>query len=201
MVQGSRYNLPFRRRREMRTDYARRRALIASGTPRLVIRCTGKHTMAQVVEAKSDGDRTLLAANSIELQKFGWKGGCGNISAAYLTGLLIGFRAKRADVEEVVPDIGVRRAAKGGRISAALKGAGDAGLKVPHGEEFFPNKARVEGEHIASYAKQIQARAEVYRRYFSQYLAKGLKPEDFTSHFGDVKATITKSFSEEVKGD
>jgi len=44
---------------------------------------------------------------------------------------------------------------KGSRVFAALKGAVDAGLKVPHSESILPDESRIKGEHIAAYAKSL----------------------------------------------
>ena len=100
MARGPRYNVPFRRRRERKTDYKKRATLIMARRLRAVIRITGKHTIVQNIEAKSKGDKVLAAANSIELKDFGWKGGCGNVPAAYLTGYLAGFRSIQKGASE-----------------------------------------------------------------------------------------------------
>src|SRR5215467_16229732 len=93
MAPGPRYSLPFRRRREQRTDYKLRRSLLTSGRPRAVVRFTNKFVYVQVAEAKPQGDSVRASASSRELAKMGWKGGTGNLSAAYLTGELAGRRA------------------------------------------------------------------------------------------------------------
>jgi len=76
-----------------------------------------------VIEAKPDGDRVLASAHSSELKEFGWKGSCGNIPAAYLTGLLAGRRAKAGGISEAILDIGLYARGPGSRIFAAAKGA------------------------------------------------------------------------------
>jgi large subunit ribosomal protein L18 len=52
-----------------------------------------------------------------------------------------------------VLDIGLARATPGARVFAALKGAVEAGLEIPHGEEILPDDARTRGAHIAAYNK------------------------------------------------
>lgn len=191
MAQGARYNLPYRRRREGKTDYRRRMRLIISGKPRFVVRTSNEHTIVQIVEAKVEGDKVLASAYSKELaSKYGWKGGCGNLPAAYLTGLLAGIRAIRAGVSEAVLDIGLKRATKGARIFAALKGGLDAGLEIPHSDEILPSPERIRGEHIAKYAELLFETPELYEVRFSQYLRNGLKPQDVPSHFDEVKSKI-----------
>ncbi|MEM2602579.1 MAG: 50S ribosomal protein L18, partial [Candidatus Bathyarchaeia archaeon] len=110
MAIGPRYRLAFRRRREGKTDYRRRKALLLSGLPRLVVRPTLKNIHVQIVEAGEGGDRTVASASSKELRKFDWKGGMGNVPAAYLTGLLAGKRAIAKGISRAVLDIGPRRA-------------------------------------------------------------------------------------------
>ena len=136
MAKGPTYNLPFRRRREGNTNYTKRKALLKSGIPRLIIRITGKHTIAQLTESTPTGDRVITSANSKELKnKYGWKGGSNNIPASYLTGLLAGKRANSKRMNKAIADIGLRRITKGSRIFCTLKGAIDSGLDIPHKEE------------------------------------------------------------------
>jgi large subunit ribosomal protein L18 len=200
LARGPTYNLPFRRRREMKTDYEKRRALLASGLPRLVIRITGKHVVAQLTEATPQGDRVLASANSAELTgNYGWKGGSRDLPAAYLTGLLAGIRASSRTVKEAIIDVGLRRVTKGSRVFSALKGAVDSGLKIPHDEQVLPDQARVRGEHIASYAKELSSLPEQYKRRFSRYLAAGLKPESLPEHFDEVKGRMLESHKKEAQ--
>ena len=199
MARGPRYNVPFRRRREGKTDYKKRATLVVGRRPRAVVRVTGKHTIVQTVEAKSEGDRVLAAANSIELGEFGWKGGCGNVPAAYLTGYLAGFRSIQKGVGEALLDLGLRKASKGGRTFGALKGIVDSGVNIPYGEKIFPNESRIRGDHIADYAKKTVSNLELYSKRFSQYLSRKLKPEDLPSHFDEVRRRIRESYTGAVK--
>jgi large subunit ribosomal protein L18 len=100
-----------------------------------------------------DGDRTLIAANSAELETYGYKGSTSNTPAAYLTGMLFAVKAKKADYGRAILDIGLNRATPGARVFAALKGAVEAGLDVPHGEKILPSDERAKGAHIAAYNK------------------------------------------------
>jgi len=152
MATGPRYFVPFRRRREGRTDYYARGRLIVADSPRMVVRRTNKHVIIQLVTAEMDGDRTLVTANSGELVKYGYQGALANTPAAYLTGMLFAVKALNADHESAILDIGLNRATPGARVFAALKGAVEAGLDVPHGEDILPDDARAKGAHIAAYA-------------------------------------------------
>jgi large subunit ribosomal protein L18 len=153
MATGSRYFVPFRRRREGKTDYYQRTRLVVSDVPRMVVRKTNRHIIVQLVTAEMDGDRTLVAANSAELEKYGYKGSTSSTPAAYLTGMLFAVKAKKAQHESAILDIGLNRATPGARVFAALKGAVEAGLEIPHGEEILPSDERAKGAHIAAYNK------------------------------------------------
>jgi len=96
------------------------------------------------------GDKTLASAVSKELRNHGWSYATANLPAAYLTGLLAGRRARERGVESAVLDIGLNPPVKGSRVYAALKGAIDAGLQVPHNPEVLPDEERVTGKHIAA---------------------------------------------------
>jgi large subunit ribosomal protein L18 len=195
MARGPDYSVPFRRRREAKTDYKKRRALVISGLPRLVVRPTSKNIIVQVIEAKPEGDYVLASANSMELRKkFNWKGNCGNLPTAYLTGLLAGFKALEKNIKKAILDIGLKRPTKGARLFAAMKGALDAGLEIPHDEKIFPEESRIKGEHIVTYAKKLSPIPELYNRYFSSYIKKGLNPQDIPMHFEEIKEKIHAQF-------
>jgi large subunit ribosomal protein L18 len=153
MATGARYFVPFRRRREGKTDYYQRTKLVVADVPRMVVRKTNRHIIIQLVTAEMDGDRTLVAANSSELAEFGYKGSASSTPAAYLTGLLFAVKARKADYGAAVLDIGLNRATRGARVFAALKGAVEAGFDIPHGKEILPDDARVKGAHIAAHNK------------------------------------------------
>lgn len=154
MSTGPRYFIPFRRRRESRTDYYARGKLLLSEDPRMVVRRTNREVIIQLMVPEAEGDRTLVAAYSRDLKAYGYTGSGSSTPAAYLTGILFGARCKKAGHPAAILDIGLRRASPGSRVFAALKGAVKAGLAVPHGKEVLPDDARVRGEHIAAYAPQ-----------------------------------------------
>jgi large subunit ribosomal protein L18 len=193
MARGSTYRVPLRRRREGKTDYQARKALVLSGRPRLVARNTVKNIIAQIIVAKPHGDEVLVTAHSRELQKYGWKAPTGNVPAAYLTGLLCGLKATTKGVEEAILDIGLIAPTKGAKIFATLSGVLDAGVAVPHdGGKMV--KERIEGKHIAKYGKSLEGDSEVYSAKFSKYVEQKLSPEKLPEHFLKVKAEIIKSF-------
>jgi len=81
MATGPRYFVPFRRRREGKTDYYKRMKLLLSEKPRMVVRKTNRQIIIQLVEADLVGDRTLVAAYSTELAAFGYTGATANTPA------------------------------------------------------------------------------------------------------------------------
>ncbi|KAH3902277.1 probable 60S ribosomal protein L5 [Saccharomycodes ludwigii] len=96
---SSRYQTPFRRRREGKTDYYQRKRLVTQhkakyNTPkyRLVVRFTNKDIICQIISSTIVGDVVLAAAYSHELPKYGIEHGLTNWAAAYATGLLIARR-------------------------------------------------------------------------------------------------------------
>ena len=154
MATGPRYLVAFRRRREGRTDYYQRTKLVVADAPRMVVRRTNRHIIVQLVNAEMEGDKTLVSANSAELEKYGYTGATANTPAAYLTGMLFAAKAKKAGQDRAILDIGLNRATPGARVFAALKGAVDAGLEIPYGESIIPSEDRLKGEHIAAYNKK-----------------------------------------------
>ncbi|OHS95439.1 ribosomal protein L5 [Tritrichomonas foetus] len=162
----SRYQTPFRRRLECKTEYRQRAALIQQDKTkygakkyRLVARITNTKVIAQVVAAEVDHDVTIAQALSTELPRYGVKLGLSNYAAAYCTGLLVARRlltkldlaetfktAVKPDDDEdedarrpfkVLLDVGLRRTTTGARVFAVLKGAVDGGLFVPHSPKRF----------------------------------------------------------------
>ncbi len=195
MAKDARYSVPYRRRREGKTNYRKRKALVISGKPRLVVRGTLKNMVVQIIAAKPHGDEVLTSAHTKELlKKYGWKATRGNLPAAYLTGFLCGLKAKAKGIKEAVLDTGLHSPTKGARIFAALKGVLDAGLAVPHGEEKLPDEKRIKGVHIAQYAKNLSANTEKYMAYFSKYLENKVPPESLPEHFEEVKKTVIAAF-------
>lgn len=167
--------------------------MIMSGRPRLVVRGSLKHISAQIIEAYPEGDRTLVASTSNELKRYGWKAPCGNIPAAYLTGFLLGSKAKANRIASAILDMGLRRSSKGSRIYAVLKGVLDAEVEIPHDEAILPEDTRIKGVHIAAYAETLaQTEVEVYEHRFSTYLAAGITPEKLPGYFQQVKTNVTE---------
>ena len=190
----SRYQTPFRRRRECKTDYVQRSSLIQQDKTkygakkyRLVARITNTKVIAQVVAAELDHDVTIAQAQSTELTKYGIKLGLSNYAAAYCTGLLVArrllkklgldeiFKTAVNDEEEdedarrpfkVLLDVGLRRTTTGARVFGVMKGAVDGGLFVPHSDK-----------RIAGGEKEKKQRYFILGGHVADYMKK-LKAEN-----------------------
>ncbi len=148
----------FKRRREGKTDYRVRLNLLKSGKFRLVVRKTTNNIIAQIVNYLPKGDEVLASADLIQLKRdFGWKGGA-NVPAAYLVGYLLGTRAKKHKLDDLVLDMGLQSSTKGGKIFAVVKGMTDAGITIPCDESVFPSEDRINGKHInEAIEKEVKA--------------------------------------------
>ena len=144
MVHKTAYTMRFRRRREGKTDYKKRLALLKSGKPRLIVRVRGRSVVAQIVRFTPKGDLVAAGATSADITKlYGFTGHTGNAEASYLVGMLCGKRALKAGVKEAVLDIGLHTPVGGSNVFAALKGAVEAGMQVPHSDDCFPPAEKV----------------------------------------------------------
>jgi len=191
---------------------------------RLVVRFTNKDVIAQIVSSKIAGDHVMVAAYSHELPRFGAPGGLTNYAAAYATGLLVarrtlqkfGLDSKYAgnakitgedynveDLEDgprpflALLDVGLRRTTTGAKVFAALKGATDGGLNVPHNEKRFVGydseakkldaevlKKHILGGHVADYMRSLKDDdPERYASQFSAYIKAGVKADDIESRW------------------
>jgi large subunit ribosomal protein L18 len=153
MARGAKETVKFRRERELKTDYRARLALLKSRTARLVVRISNKNVVCQLIVHEEKGDKVLASGSSKELQKMGWKSARANTPAAYLTGYLCGKKGKKSGVESAILDLGFQTVVKGSKLFAALKGAVDAGVEIPHDAGILPSADRLEGKHISEAMK------------------------------------------------
>jgi large subunit ribosomal protein L18 len=134
------------RRLKGKTDYKARLALLKSEKPRLVVRKTNRYIIAQLVVTEIAQDKVMIGLSSKSLLTKGWpkekSGSLKSLAACYLTGLLIGKLAKEK-YKEAILDMGMYRNIQKSRLYSFLKGAIDAGLKVPHGKEALPNDEQI----------------------------------------------------------
>jgi large subunit ribosomal protein L18 len=159
----------FNRRREGKTDYGKRIKLLSGGIPRIVFRRTNRYIIAQYVTSKEAKDTIEIGLTSKNLEKYGWpkemEGSLKSITAAYLTGFLMGKKILKEKKETPIFDIGMTSSTHKTRPYAFLKGLIDAGLKLGHDAKIFPEANRIKGEHMK---------------------------EDFSSSFEKIKLNIEK---------
>jgi large subunit ribosomal protein L18 len=138
-----------KRKRQRKTDYKARIALLKSGIPRIVIRLTNKYIVLQSVESDQAQDKITLEVSSKDLLKNGWdekfKGSLKSLPAAYLTGLVF---AKKIGKGEFIVDTGLAVHKPKNRIYSSVNGLVDGGLKVHVDPVVFPAKERLEGKHM-----------------------------------------------------
>lgn len=110
-------------------------------------------------------------------------------------------------------DVGLRRTTTGSRVFAAMKGATDGGVVIPHrdngkqfpGYKFDENqkagkfnakicRGYIFGNHVARYMKKLEEdNPDKYAQQFSQYIAKGVSGDDlegiYTKCHEGIRAT------------
>ncbi|WEW56678.1 60S ribosomal protein L5 [Emydomyces testavorans] len=185
---------------------------------RLVVRFTNRDIITQIVTAEINGDKVISCAYAHELKRYGIKNGLTNWAAAYATGLLLARRTLKklgldedfVGVEEpegeftlteaaetddgtrrpfkAFLDVGLHRTSTGARVFAAMKGASDGGIFVPHSENRFP------GYDVET--KELDA--EVLRKYiFGGHVAEymeGLADDDEERYTGQFQKYIDNEF-------
>jgi len=205
---------------------------------RLVVRKTNTDIICQIAFATIESDKIVSAAYSHELKKYGIKAGLKNYAAAYATGLLIARRVlqklgkalhdtysgqlkpdgKHFIVSEVegerrpfyvLLDVGLNRTTTGAKIFAAMKGAADGGLEIPHGLEMkqFPGynakshkfdsrvlRKYIFGGHVSEYMKKLkESDPDSYKHQFSEYVKAGVEPEHIEAMWTAAHAAIRKN--------
>ena len=179
----------YRRKREGKTNYNKRRDMLKTSRVRLVVRPTLKNIIVQLVEYQPAGDKIVAGVTSLALDKLGWTVHKGNLPAAYLTGYLLGKRAVKKGITEAVLDTGLIQPVRGSKIYACVKGMRDAGVDVPVDEKVLPSEERVRGEHIAAYA-------QVKKNGFTSYAQKKIAPTAIVALFEKVKNAVNEDKNE-----
>jgi large subunit ribosomal protein L18 len=151
-----------RRRIENRTNYTKRKKLLESEVPRIVLRKSNKYITLQLVESESAQDRVLESAFSKELLDYGWPeariGSLKSLPAAYLSGFLFGkkLEAKKIKLKKSVIDTGLIRNTKGSKIYSALLGLKDSGANINLGQEVIPEQKRIVNDKVANFFEKVK---------------------------------------------
>lgn len=182
------YVVPYRRKREGKTDYHKRLSLVKSRLLRLVVRVTNQAVCMQVIAYRPQGDTVVASVTSRELVALGWPMTTGNIPEAYLTGLLLASKISDKS-QDIIPDLGRCVSVKGSRLYAAIQGAQEGGLQIRCNKDAFPSADRITGGHIVAYATSLKD-TDQYNKRFARYIANGVKPEQLVEVVEKVKASI-----------
>lgn len=181
-----------------------------------------------------NGDKVFAAAYAHELRAYGIEHGLTNWAAAYATGLLLARRvlkklgldeaftgveeadgeytlteAAEVDGEERRPfkaflDVGLARTSTGARVFAAMKGASDGGIFVPHSENRFPGfdmeseeldaetlKKYIFGGHVAEYMETLaDDDEERYKSQFQKYIDDDIEADGLEDLYTEAHAAI-----------
>jgi len=174
--------------------------------------------------------------------RYGVKVGLTNYAAAYCTGLLLARRIlKKFSLDSVYEgntnidgdmycvednddgpgafraclDVGLARTSTGAKVFAALKGAVDGGLDIPHSEKRFPgydseakslnadvHRAHIFGQHVADYMRNLSEEdEEAYKKQFSRYIKLGVTPDSIEGMYTKAHAAIRADPSGKAKVD
>ncbi|MFA5108436.1 MAG: 50S ribosomal protein L18 [Candidatus Micrarchaeia archaeon] len=186
---GPIFKVPFRRRRENRTNYTKRLAMIKSDKPRFVARQSNKGMIIHLVQFSEKGDKTLVLAKSGELSAHGWMPQA-NTPTAYLTGALAAKKALQKGIKHAHLDIGMATASKGRILFAAALGAKDAGLDIIVPDTLL-DKKRINGSHISDYASKLYGEdKKKFESTFSMYILKNVDVRNLPKIFEQVKGKI-----------
>jgi len=201
---------------------------------RFVVRFTNKDVVCQIAYATVAGDVVVAAAYSHELPAFGLKAGLTNYAAAYCTGLLLARRiltkfgldktyvgleeatGEDYNVEEqeegprpfkALLDTGLKRTSTGSKVFAALKGALDGGVDIPHSDKRFvgydAEKKQLDAEtlakyifggHVGEYMVEMEEDSEEkYNSHFSNYIESDISGEGLEDLMKEVHQKIREN--------
>lgn len=183
-----RYIHTIKRIRQHKTNYRKRAAILVGRHHFITVKVTNQNVLTRLLAPDIKGDKVLATAHSRELVKQGWNGSLNSLPACYLTGILLGKKCLEKNFDSGVLYTGMNPFTS--RVAACLKGIVDAGVHVPASEDSFPEQDRLDGNHIADYAKLLQEDKSKYESRFSLLLKNGLKPEDYPAHVQKIKSAL-----------
>lgn len=207
---------------------------------RFVVRFSNKNVICQIAYASIAGDVIVASAQSRELERYGLKFGFTNYAATYATGLLLARRVlgkfgladiykgqeeatgEDFNVEEVedgprpftaLLDTGLKRTSTGSKVFAALKGALDGGVDIPHSEKRFVGyssedkkldaetlRKYIYGGHVAEYMEWLQEEnGDKYQEHFSKAHAEDIEPDALEDIYKEIHEKIRANPEPEKK--
>jgi len=209
---------------------------------RMIVRCSNTDICCQIAYARLEGDIVISAAYSHELPRYGVKVGLTNYAAAYCTGLLLARRTlQKFKLDSVYEgntnvdgsmfyvedqdggpgafraclDVGLARTSTGAKVFAALKGAVDGGMDIPHSEKRFPgydneskelnadvHREHIFGIHVANYMTSLQEEdEEAYKKHFSRFIKNGVTAANMEAMYQKAHAAIRADPSQKKSAD
>lgn len=101
-------------------------------------------------------------------------------------------------------DVGLKRTSTGSRVFAAMKGASDGGIFIPHSEKRFPGydaetkeldadtlKSYIFGGHVAEFMESLEEEDdERFKKHFAGYLADDIGSGDIEEIYETAHAAI-----------
>jgi len=155
-----------RRRREGKTDYAKRIRLLKGGNSRIVFRKTNRYIIAQYVKSREAKDSIEFGATSKELLKYGWpkeaEGSLKSITASYLFGILFGKKIENKKEFQII-DFGMAKIVHKSRLCAFIKGLADSGIKINAKINIFPEENRIKGENLKHKIQFEQIKSKIMK--------------------------------------
>ncbi|MGI0141218.1 MAG: 50S ribosomal protein L18 [Candidatus Micrarchaeales archaeon] len=181
--------LKFRRRREAKTNYHKRLALVKGDMARIVVRKSNRGILGQVVKYNEKGDVVSYSVDSCELVKMGWPSRS-NRPTAYLTGMLLASKISEADRKvEYILDIGLSSPVANSIPFVFAKGAMDNGMKVRG--EFTIDEGIYNGSLTAKYADALKKEEpKRYEAQFGAYIKGKIVPDSMPKLFIEAKEKI-----------
>ena len=183
-----RYVRTLKRIRKKKTNYHKRASLLQTKREFITVKLSNQNVATQVLEPNISGDRVIAYSHSTNLASFGWKGSNNSLPACYLTGLLLGKKASFKGIKGAVLYTGKDTFSR--RTAACLKGIMDGGIDVPSSDKSIPSEDRLSGEHISNYAFSLKNNENLYTLRFSKMIKKGLAPENYKTHFEEIRNKI-----------
>merc|ERR1711865_643428 len=88
-------------------------------------------------------------------------------------------------------DVGIKSTTTGARVFAALKGAVDGGLNVPHSEKRFVGYDRENKSYNAEDMRYLMEEdADKYKEHFSKFIEEEVAPDDLEDLYTSVHEAI-----------
>jgi len=110
-------------------------------------------------------------------------------------------------------DVGIKRTSTGSKVFAAMKGACDGGLDIPHNEKRYAGydtaskeldseafQRYIMGGHVQDYMENMRdEEPEKFAEHFAKYIEEGVGPDDLEELYPSVHEAIREDPDHEKK--